>query len=62
MRRFLLIIALAVNATFASAQAIQLVLGNPSDAGTDTSLEDNFLVIHSGFVLSYNRLRGLRTG
>jgi endonuclease G len=35
-----------------------LVLGNPSDAVTDTDQPANFLVVHSGFILSYNQGRG----
>jgi endonuclease G len=38
--------------------AEELPFGNPSDATTDASNRDNYLVIHSGYVLSYNDSRG----
>src|SRR5688572_13578975 len=41
-----------------SATAQTLVLGNPSGATTQTSLPNNHLVFHDGFILSYNRSRG----
>jgi endonuclease G len=36
----------------------QLALGNPSNAKTDLNRPDNYLVIHQGFALSYNKERG----
>lgn len=52
-----LLLCLAVICILSSASVAQtLVLGNPSNANdTDTS---NLLVVHSGFVLSYNQERG----
>lgn len=42
-----------------SVQAeVSLVLGNPSNASSDSSNPDNYLVAHNGFVLSYNKIRG----
>lgn len=35
-----------------------LALGNPSNAGTELNLPGNYLVIHKGFTLSYNKERG----
>lgn len=35
-----------------------LVLGNPSNAVTDVSESDNYLLIHNGYVVSYSRSRG----
>ncbi len=35
-----------------------LLLGNPSDAKSDTKKQDDYLVIHSGYTLSYNKSRG----
>ena len=40
------------------AQNVQLVLGNPTGATSDERKHTNFLVVHEGYVLSYNRLRG----
>jgi endonuclease G len=51
----LLVYFLAFNV---SAQAPQLVLGNPSDAVQDDTNPDNYLVFHNGFILSYNHSRG----
>ncbi len=39
------------------AEAV-LVLGNPSKATSDTGNSDNYLLAHSGYVLSYNKSRG----
>src|SRR5437868_156675 len=36
---------------------IPIVLGNPSDAVTDESQPDNYLVYHNGYILSYNHSR-----
>src|SRR5688572_30272494 len=35
-----------------------LTLGNPSKARTDQNQPDNYLVVHYGYSLSYNRSRG----
>lgn len=40
------------------AQTKQLVLGNPSKATSNPRKTTNYLVIHNGFILSYNRRRG----
>lgn len=37
---------------------VQLVLGNPSGATTDTANKDNFLMIKKQFILSYNDTKG----
>jgi endonuclease G, mitochondrial len=50
----LLFIAFSVSAQTSN----QLVLGNPSKAGTDLEEANNYLVAHSSFVLSYNNERG----
>ena len=39
-------------------QSVNLVLGNPSDATTDTDDEDNFLMVKPQFVLSFNNSKG----
>jgi endonuclease G, mitochondrial len=47
--------------TFSSVEAqtnVSLVLGNPSNATADQNNSDNYLVVHSSFVLSYNKSRG----
>lgn len=36
----------------------KLVLGNPSNAVSDINNPENYLVVHRGFVLSYNKERG----
>lgn len=36
----------------------QLVLGNPSGPANRVTDQDNFLVVHGGYILSYNRSRG----
>jgi len=57
MKRFVWL--LCIIALFAiSTPAQTLVLGNPSDAESDQSSSNNFLVFHNGFILSYNRSRG----
>lgn len=43
--------------TFAQTE-IKIVLGNPSNAVADTNQPDNYLLIHRGFILSYNKARG----
>lgn len=37
---------------------VKLVLGNPSNAAADLTESNNYLVVHSGFILSYNKDRG----
>jgi endonuclease G len=37
---------------------VHILLGNPSDATTDATNADNYLVARSQFVLSYNRAKG----
>ena len=53
-------IFLVLNLSFyASGQTqVKLVLGNPSDAVSDENQLDNYLVVHDGYILSYNRSRG----
>lgn len=53
----LLFFVLCTNETNAQTE-IKLVLGNPSNAVADINTSDNYLVVHSGFVLSYNKQRG----
>lgn len=52
---YCLILTTAIFVVPATAQ-ITPVLGNPSNAGTTD--ENNFLVNHTGYILSYNRSRG----
>lgn len=53
------LVYLSILAAGVSAQPdIELVLGNPSGATSNTNNSDNYLVVHPGFVLSYNRERG----
>ncbi len=53
------VLLLFISVGKAKAQtALKLVLGNPSNAVADINTPDNYLVIHNGFVLSYNRERG----
>ena len=40
------------------SQTDDYLLGNPSKAVTDLNQPDNYLVIHHGYTLSYNRSRG----
>lgn len=48
-----------LTANLVNAQtALKLVLGNPSNAVAEINTPDNYLVIHSGFILSYNKQRG----
>lgn len=55
----LLLFFISVFAPVAFAQVrVDLVLGNPSNATAEESNADNYLVFHSGFVLSYNKSRG----
>lgn len=44
--------------TAAYSQNDPLAFGNPSNATTDESNENNFLLRHNTFVMSYNRSRG----
>lgn len=43
--------------TFGQAE-VKIVLGNPSNAVTDVNEPNNYLLVHRGFILSYNKLRG----
>jgi endonuclease G len=54
---FISLFVLASNLVNAQT-AVKLVLGNPSIAVTNINTPDNYLVIHNGFVLSYNKARG----
>lgn len=53
-----LIVVWLFSFTVSAQTSVQLVLGNPSDAVTDTNQPNNFLLVHTGFILSYNRARG----
>lgn len=53
---FLVILLLAYSAE--ALTEVKLVLGNPSKATTDQKNENNYLIFHRGFALSYNRERG----
>ena len=39
-------------------QSVNLVLGNPSNATTDTDEKDNFLLVKPQFILSFNNAKG----
>lgn len=52
------VIVLVILCALVSAQSQTIVLGNPSGAQNDSLLPDNYLVFHSGYILSYNRDRG----
>lgn len=41
-----------------TVQAQTIVLGNPSNAVANLAQPDNYLVFHTGYILSYNRSRG----
>lgn len=58
MKHLLLSLSLSLFVYSALVQAQTLVLGNPSGAKTDVNRPDNYLVVHTGFILSYNRSRG----
>lgn len=51
---FLIIISAFVCPCFGQT----LILGNPSEATSNESNQDNYLVVHQGYILSYNRSRG----
>lgn len=57
MKRRFLLCCLTLFVGLADVQA-QLVLGNPSGAKTDVGRANNYLLIHNGFIMSYNRSRG----
>lgn len=58
MKKILLTtLVIIIFAVYAPAQTSP-VLGNPSGATADESNSDNFLVGHTGYILSYNRSRG----
>ena len=40
------------------AQAPNLTLGNPSEATSDTSNEDNFLMTKNEYILAFNNKKG----
>ncbi len=44
--------------TFLAQTEVKMVLGNPSSAVANLNNPDNYLVVHSGFILSYNKDRG----
>lgn len=62
---FLFLLALLLNLSFTAGLLAQtaavndnLTLGNPSAAKTDLNQPDNYLVVHNGYSLSYNKSRG----
>lgn len=60
MKKITLFIALFFTTTclvFGQSE-VKIVLGNPSNAVTDTNQPDNFLLAHRSFILSYNKARG----
>jgi endonuclease G, mitochondrial len=56
MKKLLFCLILIFPFLFSAAFAQTMVLGNPSGAGTTD--DNNFLVIHKGYFLSYNKSRG----
>src|SRR5437868_6234585 len=53
------IVLFCVVVTFAiTGQAQTILLGNPSKAIADLAAPDNYLLIHTGYILSYNHSRG----
>lgn len=54
-RSIFFLVLVLVYAQVVSGQNI--VLGNPSNAVADIAVENNYLVFHNGFILSYNRSR-----
>jgi DNA/RNA endonuclease G (NUC1) len=60
MKKLLLIFAFAFlfGLTVSGQSNDSLALGNPSDAKIDEKKQDNFLVDHDGYTLSYNKSRG----
>lgn len=44
--------------TLLAQTEVKMVLGNPSGAVANLNNPDNYLVVHSGFILSYNKDRG----
>lgn len=55
---FLFALLFLFNETGKAQTAVKIVLGNPSNAVSDVNTPDNYLVLHQGFILSYNRERG----
>jgi endonuclease G len=55
---FCLTILLNVNVSIFAQANLELVLGNPSKAKTDLKQPNNYLVIHTSYILSYNKERG----
>src|SRR5687768_8349334 len=58
MHRFLIFLVLNVCVVAVPGQTVQIVLGNPSNATSNQNQFDNFLLEHTGFIMSYNRTRG----
>lgn len=54
----LLVILPAAVVARAQASSVSPVFGNPSQATAEAMNENNYLVAHKGFILSYNRSRG----
>src|SRR5438046_562067 len=58
MKRVLLSFCLCLFSFATALQTQTLVLGNPSGATTDIGKPNNYLLIHTGYIMSYNRSRG----
>src|SRR4051794_38603125 len=58
MKKLLPILILVLSFGVLAQSGITPLLGNPSNATTEQSNENNFLVAHTGYILSYNRSRG----
>lgn len=54
---FLSLLVLTSNSVKSQTE-VKIVLGNPSNATADINNSDNYLVVHRGFILSYNKARG----
>lgn len=55
---FLVSILFIFTETGNAQTAVKIVLGNPSGAVSDVNTPENYLVVHRGFILSYNKERG----
>lgn len=56
--KYVIFVGLCIAAFISDGLGQQLILGNPSEAINSTTVPDNFLLMHNGFILSYNRSRG----
>lgn len=54
----LLLLILTCETIGGYAQEVRILFGNPSNAVTNEASANNYLLVHNGYIMSYNRERG----